>query len=131
LLNHFTALLLLSGAGYLAVFEPGQLHALATLVLQMHSYGYLISGVFFGLSCIVLGHLFIRADYQPGILGVLLFFAAFGYLVDSFTNFLLPDFAAISEWLVVASAVVTELSLCVWLLVKGVKEPRNTASYIH
>jgi hypothetical protein len=125
LLNHFTALLLLSGADYLAVFETAQLHAMVTLFLNMHAHGYLISGVFFGLSCFVLGYLFLKSDYLPRILGVLLIFATFGYLADSFTNFLLPNYAAITEWLVVASAVIAELTLCVWLLVKGVREPKN------
>lgn len=123
LLNHFTALLLLSGTDYLQVFAPDQLHALTTLFLDMHAYGYLISGVPFALSLFILGYLFNRSDYFPRILGVLLIFATFGYLIDSFTNFLLPRYAGITEWLVVASAVVAELTLCVWLLVKGVREP--------
>jgi len=125
LLNHFTALLLLSGADYLTVFETDQLHALVMLFLQMHAHGYLISGVFFGLSCFVLGYLFFKSEYIPRILGVLLIFATFGYLIDSFTNFLFPRYAGITEWLVVASAVIAELSLCLWFLVKGVREPEK------
>jgi hypothetical protein len=126
LLNHFTPLLLLSGADYLSVFGTDQLHALVMLFLKMHAHGYLISGVFFGLSCLVLGYLFFKSGYLPRILGVLLVFAAFGYLTDSFTNVLLPDYAAITEWLVVASAVIAELTLCIWLLLKGVRVPVKT-----
>ena len=125
LLNHFTAVLLLNGASYLAVFETEQLHSLVMLFLNMHAHGYLISGVFFGLSCFVLGYLFLKSDYLPRILGVLLIFATFGYLTDSFTNFLLPNYAVITEWLVVASAVIAELTLCVWLLLKGVRETKK------
>ena len=123
LLNHFTPLLLLSGENYLTVFGTNQLHALVMLFLKMHAHGYLISGVFFAFSCLVLGYLFFKSGYLPDILGALLVFAAFGYLTDSFTNFLLPDYAAITEWLVVASAVIAELTLCVWLLLKGVRVP--------
>jgi hypothetical protein len=120
LLNHFTPLLLLSGADYLTVFETDQLHALVMLFLNAHIYGYLISGVFFGLHCFVLGYLLFKSDYFPRIFGVLLIFASFGYLIDCFTNFLLPDYAAITEWLVVATAVIAELSFAFWLLLKGV-----------
>ena len=70
----------------------------------------------------MLGYLFIKSDYFPRILGVLLLFATFGCLIDSFTNFLVPNYAAITEWLVVASAVIAELTLCLWLLLKGVRE---------
>jgi hypothetical protein len=123
LLNHFTALLLLNGAGYLKAFETDQLQALVLLFLNMHAHGYLISGVFFACSLLVLGYLFFKAEYFPRVFGYLLLFATFGYLVDSFTNFLAPNYAAVTEWLVVASAVIAELSLCVWLLVKGIKNP--------
>lgn len=122
LLNHFNALLLLSGAEYLQVFEPAQLHALVLLSLTEHAYGYLISGVFFGLHCFVLGYLLYKSDYFPRVLGVLLVLASFGYLVDCFTNFLWPNYAPTTEWLVVATAVVAELAFAFWLLVKGVKE---------
>lgn len=122
LLNHFNALLLLSGAEYLQVFEPAQLHALVLLSLTEHAYGYLISGVFFGLHCFVLGYLLYKSDYFPRVLGVLLVLASFGYLVDCFTNFLWPNYAPTTEWLVVATAVVVELAFAFWLLVKGVKE---------
>lgn len=122
LLNHFNALLLLSGAEYLQVFEPAQLHALVLLSLTEHAYGYLISGVFFGLHCFVLGYLLYKSAYFPRVLGVLLVLASFGYLVDCFTNFLWPNYAPMTEWLVVATAVVAELAFAFWLLVKGVKE---------
>jgi hypothetical protein len=57
LLNYFAVLLLLSGADYLAVFEPGQLHALVLLFLNAHESVALIWGLFFGLHLLVLGYL--------------------------------------------------------------------------
>jgi hypothetical protein len=39
LLPYFIALLLLSGAGYLTVFEPDQLDALVLVFLDAHQYG--------------------------------------------------------------------------------------------
>jgi hypothetical protein len=120
MLNQFAALLLLSGAGYLTAFETEQAHALVLLFLNAHNYGYLIGLVFFGLSLLVLGYLIFRSGYFPRILGVLLILASLCYLIDGFTNFLLPSYAAITDWIVVATAVPAELSLTLWLLLKGV-----------
>jgi hypothetical protein len=39
LLNYYGALLLLTGAGYAAVFETDQLYALVMLLLDLHSHG--------------------------------------------------------------------------------------------
>ena len=120
LLNHYFALLLLSGADYLTVFETDQLHALVLLFLNAHNYGYLIGGVFFGLSLFVLSYLVFKSGYFPRFLGVLLVFASLGYLIDSFGNFLLPNYAAIFSMVVLVPAVIAEFSLCLWLLLKGV-----------
>lgn len=122
LLNQFAAILLLSGSGYLSAFNADQLNALVSLHMQMHGYGYLISGVFFGMSCAVLSYLFYRSAYFPKFLGIMLGFASAGYLIDCFTNFLAPAYADMTEILLLPTAVVTELTLCVWLLVKGVKK---------
>ena len=52
LLPYFTALLLLSGAGYLRVFEPDQLEALALLFLNAHQYGVYIWEAFLAFICL-------------------------------------------------------------------------------
>jgi hypothetical protein len=119
LLNKFTVLLLLSGADYLAVFEPDQLHALVMSFLNAHEYGALIWGTFFGLHLLVLGYLLFKSGFFPRILGVLFVFASLGYLVDSFGHFLLPQYTEIYSWVVWAT-VPAELSFALWLLIKGV-----------
>lgn len=124
LLNLFFVLQLLSGADYLAVFGADQLHALVLLFLNGHSLGYSIGLVLFGLSLLVLGYLVFKSGYFPRILGVLLIIAASGYLIDSFASFLLPTYdtyEAILALVVFLPAFIGELSMCLWLLVKGVK----------
>jgi len=128
LLNLFFVLKLLSGAGYLTVFETDQLHALVLLFLSGHGTGYLIGLVFFGFHCFVLGYLVFKSGYFPRILGVLLMFASFGYLIDSFANFLLPNYEnyrTIFSLVVFVPAFVGELSFCLWLLLKGINEQRT------
>ena len=120
LLNYFFVLLLVSGAGYLTVFEPDQLHALVLLFLNAYEYVALIWGTFFGLHTLLLGYLVYKSGYFPRILGVLLVLASFGYLIDSFGNVLLPQYDELYASTVVLLAIVGELSLTFWLLIKGV-----------
>lgn len=127
LLNHFMALLLLSGADYLSVFETNQLYALVLLFLKAHRYGYLIGGAFFGLHCFLLGYLLYKSDLFPKLLGILMIIAALGYLIESFGNFLFPTYEAVFAWIVALPAVVGELSLCLWLMIKGVKEQQSVS----
>lgn len=125
LLNFYLPLLLLGDSNYLNSFSGEQLNSLALLFLNAHSYGYLISGVFFGISCIILGYLIFKADYFPEWLGVLVIAAGVSYLIDCVVNFLFPESAATSEILVMTVAVVSELSLCLFLLIKGVRTEKN------
>lgn len=120
LLNYFLALLLLDNNEYLSSFSADQLNSMSLLFLNAHSYGYLISGVFFGFSCLTLGYLIYKAAYFPKWLGILILGAGFSYLTDCFVNFLFPEYTSISEILVMTIAVVSELSLCLFLLIRGV-----------
>src|SRR5215211_9042052 len=92
LLPYFTALLLLSGAGYLTVFEPDQSDALALLFLNAHQYGDYIWQVFFGLHLFVLGYLIFKSGYFRRILGLLMVLGSLGYLLDSYGNILFPNY---------------------------------------
>ena len=126
LLNHFTPLLLLSGAGYLTVFEPDQLYALVLLFLNAHEYVVLIWGLFFGLHLFVLGYLVYKSGYIPRILGVLLVIASLCYLTQSFGNILLPQYEEIFASVGLLSMI--ELAFPLWLLIKGVKDQQTATT---
>ncbi|WP_455207894.1 DUF4386 domain-containing protein [Kaarinaea lacus] len=120
LLNYYAALMLLSGAVYTSAFESGQLHALAMLFLDMHSHGYDLGLLFFGLSNLILGYLIVKSDYFPGLLGYGLIAAAVVYLAGSLTRFLFPDYLSLIKPIYIVP-LIAELSFCIWLLVKGVR----------
>jgi hypothetical protein len=120
LLNHLAAVLLLSGAEYLTALQTDQLNALVMFFLEAHRNGYLIAGAFFGLHCLLLGYLLFKSGYFPKILGIFLVVASFGYLIESFGSFLAPHYQEIFAWIVAVPATIAELSLCLWLLIKGV-----------
>ena len=125
-----TQLNLLSGADFLSFFNTNQLQALALLFLDGHNYGFLIGLVFFGIHLFLISYLILKSGYIPKILGILLILSALGYLLDSFANFLLPNYAdyqTIFLLLVAVPGIVGELSLTLWLLIKGTKVQPVTA----
>jgi len=121
MLNQFAVLLLLSGTDYLTVFTVEQLQALALLFLDFHSYGYFIAGMFSGLFLLPLGYLIFKSGYIPKVLGVLLMLGCFGYLTELFIVFVFPSYEMIS-YLGFAVAIIAELSITFWLLLKGIKD---------
>jgi len=124
MLNMLTALQLLTGAEYAAAFEKGQLQALALVFLNAQSSGYAIGMVFFGLHLATLGYLVYRSGFLPRILGIMMVVSALGYLADSFTGFLVPQYAGTLAVVVVVTAIIGELPLALWLLIKGVNVER-------
>jgi hypothetical protein len=119
----FAALFLSGNADYLSAFEPHQLHALVKISLKLHDYGFGIDLVFFGFACLVYGYLLFRSGYFPRSLGVLMAIAGLSYLANSFTLILAPAYAG-TIFLILVLALIGELSLCLWLMVKGVNEHR-------
>jgi hypothetical protein len=115
-LNQFVVLLLLHSADYLTVFTADQLRALVPLFLNLHQLGISIAGIFWGLWLFPMGYLVFKSGYIPRILGIFLMIGCVGYLIDSFTIFLLPNYevniAIFTFW--------GEVLFPLWLLIKGV-----------
>ncbi len=118
------ALFPLGDAAYLRAFTPPQLHALATLAVRSHAYGFGVSLIFFGCFCLVAGTLIFRSGYLPRTIGVLMQIAGASYLVNSFALLLAPAFAARLFPAILLPAFVGEASLCLWLLIRGVNVER-------
>ena len=126
-LNHFSALIILTSAGYMSAHDVNQLNELALLSLKTHSYGYHIALVFFGFHCLLVGYLIFRARYLPAIIGALLIVAALGYLANSFTAIIAPQ---LTTMLFLIPALIAELSLALWLTIMGVNVKRWREQYV-
>jgi hypothetical protein len=119
-LNAIAALVLVRGVDFLSIFEKPQRDALAMLFLNLHSYGFDIAGIFWGLWLFPLGLLVYRSGFVPRILGILLVLNGFTYPVNSFTSLLLPQYEHIvSRWMTPLGF--GELVFMFWLLIKGAK----------
>jgi hypothetical protein len=126
-LSRLAALLLLNGADYLKVFEPNQLHALVTLFLNLNEQGQLIAIIFWGLWLFPLGYLIYRSGYFPRILGILVMMGCFGYVLDSLTHFVLPNYANYEAILlpVVTLLTIGEILFMIWVVLRGAKIPET------
>src|SRR3989475_4493651 len=114
------ALFPLGNAGYLKAFTPEQLYAMATLSLKSHGYGFGVSLLFFACFCLIVGYLIFRSGYLPKTIGVLMQIAGVCYLTNSFALILSAAVANRLFPAILVPALIGEVSLCLWLLVKGV-----------
>ncbi len=118
------ALFPLGSAGYLKAFTPEQLYAMASLSLKSHGYGFGVSLLFFGCFCVIVGYLIFRSGYLPKTIGVLIQIAGVCYLTNSFALILSPAVANRLFPAILVPAFIGEVSLCLWLLVRGVNVQR-------
>ncbi len=118
LLNHFTPLILLTGSNYLGVFKLEQLQAQAYMSLQLQDVGLDIALAFFGFDCMVTAYLIYKSTFLPRILGILLAIEGVGYLINSFTLFIVPAMQAKIFPYFVATGL-AEVALALWLLIVG------------
>ncbi len=120
-LNEIAALIMVSDAAYLSVFDRTQLDALALLFLRLHDHGITVASVFWGLWLFPFGILVIRSGFIPRIFGVLLYVAGFGYLVSACTSVLLPEYA--SEVGQVAMILeIAEVPIIFWFVIRGFRK---------
>lgn len=120
LLNQITPLLLLSNDTYLNSFQENQLATLSLLSLTIQSQGYGIGLVFFGFYCILIGYVLFKSNALPKIIGVAYAIAGLCYLINSFTMLLSKGFANPLFLYLAIPIFIGELSLCLWLLIKGI-----------
>jgi len=119
-INQLGALIALSGADFLSVFDEPELDALAYLFIRLHSHGIQIIQVFWGLWLFPFGLLVYRSRFIPKVLGVLLIVAGVGYLLGTITFLVLPQYqSAFSTPITILE--MGELPIILWLLIVGAK----------
>lgn len=124
LVNHYEPLLLLGGAKYLGAFQQSQLQALAYVAIRAHGVGYSISVIFFAMNCLVMAYLIVRSTFLPRLLGAMLGIAAVSYLINCYGNILAPQMLGPLSDLLLLPGFVAELSLALWLTLRGVNAAR-------
>ena len=128
LLNQLAPLLLLHNTSYLKVFTIEQLQTQSLFFLHLQSQGYNISLFLFAFYFPIIGYLVYKSNFLPRLLGVLYALAGAGYLVNSLAWFLYPNLAAFLFPYILLPAFIGEVSMSLWLIVKGIKIPNNISN---
>ena len=83
----------------------------------------MIAQIFLGAWLFPLGYLVFKSGFLPRVLGILLIIDGFAILIWFFQFFLFPGYEVIS-YLGLAESFIAEAALCLWLLIKGVKDQK-------
>jgi len=121
LLQLYVPLAMVEEGGALAALGQGQRQALSYLAISLYSTGFGFALLFFAGFCVLVGVLILRSLLVPGVLGAMMIVAGICYVVNTLALILSP---ALSDRLVpgiLLPILLAELSLALWLVVKGVK----------
>ena len=122
-LNHFEALLILSQADYLKVFNPEQLKAMAMTSLRLaNGSGQGLIEIFWAPFYFSFGLLVIKSKSLPKIIGIFLMIMGVGFAVNILQKFLFPPFHPVMfTQLAMLGGALGGLPTMFWLLIKGAK----------
>jgi Domain of unknown function (DUF4386) len=127
-LCNFGALFFSNGGGALSAFSQQQLAALAALALRLHEYGFGAGLLFFGFVLILNGYLMARSTYFPRWLGFLAVVGGACYVLNSYGLFIAPKMQDAVFPAILVPSLIAELSLSLWLIIKGVNRERWNAA---
>jgi hypothetical protein len=131
LMELVAALFPFGGATYLEAFTPEQLAALARMSARAHGHGFGISLLFSGCFFLVAGYLIRKSGYLPRLIGALYQGAGVGYIANTFTLIVAPAWSGRIVMVVAPVILVGEISLAIWLLVKGIDMERWNRRQAH
>lgn len=121
LLNVYVPLAIINESDALAGLGEAQRHALVYLATNVFSTGFAFSLLFFAGFCVLTGVLIRRSRLLPHVIGALMIAAGVCYFVNSLVFVLAPDASTrLVPWILLP-AFVGELSLALWLAVKGAR----------
>jgi hypothetical protein len=122
--NQLYALLLLKEE-FLKIVDSKQIQTLTMTLLKMYEYGIYTIGIFWGLWLIPFGQLVYKSGFIPKILGLFLIVGGLSYVIDATTFILFPNFQYLTTNLVGITSSIAELSMVLWLLIKGVNPSKT------
>lgn len=121
MINHAAAYLVATSADYSTAVGTEASAAQVMLFLDLHSQGYLIAEIFFGLWLLPLGYLVYKSGYFPKALGILLIVGSVSYLIDVLVSLLFPGAPENLSVIIATPAGIAEVAFLMWLLIKGVQ----------
>lgn len=125
-LNQFAVLELLINPDYSEAFLPEQLQVLSMFFSNIHTKGYFVNQIFYGLYLFPLGYMIIKSGIVPKIIGVFLILGFLGDMIQVVLYFLFPNSvpSALLENITIF-ADLGEFSICLWFLIMGVRSQKK------
>ncbi|MCD6260118.1 MAG: DUF4386 domain-containing protein [Helicobacteraceae bacterium] len=117
------------GVAIFALPEVFTLNTSEEILKQVDTFNtiWLLGLFFFGIHIVLLGKIIVK----PKIIAFFLIIAGIMYMVDTVAHFILPnykEYASIFLLLVAITSIFGEMSLAIWLLIKGGKNSNASAS---
>jgi hypothetical protein len=116
----YVPLLVSENAASLASFSGFQGQGLSYLALRLHPIGFGFALVFFAGFCMLTGALIIRSRLVPRVIGMMMIVAGGCYAANTMLMLLAPDQWRLVSPQILVPCLLAELSLAIWLLVRGV-----------
>lgn len=123
LLYLYVPLGMIEHSGALTALGEGQRQAWSYLAIGLFDTGFGFALLFFAGFCVLIGTLILRSRLIPRVIGAMMILAGLCYVVNTLALLLSP---ALSDRLVPGILLpvgLAELSLALWLTVKGVQAP--------
>jgi hypothetical protein len=122
---NITSLMIFKGE-ILKTFDLIQRQDLAMLFLKINDYGTLTLEMFWGLWLFPFGLLVWKSGFIPRLIGVFLILNSIAYIILSFVSLLFPIYQTLVSQLTMPFLILGEISITLWLLIKGVKNNIST-----
>jgi hypothetical protein len=127
LLQLYLPLAMVEDGGALATLGEGQRQALSYLAIRLFSTGFGFALLLFANFCVLIGALILRSRLVPRAIGALMIAAGACYLVNTLALILSPALSDLLFPWILLPPFLGELSLALWLAVKGVEVEAPTA----
>jgi Domain of unknown function (DUF4386) len=121
------ALMVVRGADFMSAFDKPQRDALVILLLRLHGQLITASLILAGAWLFPLAILVYKSRFLPRFLAVWLFIAGCAWVILCFTGFLAPQYQE-KEFVTFQPALLGEVALMLWLVIKGAKPPTQVAA---
>jgi hypothetical protein len=121
LLHLYVPLAMTEEGGALAALGEGQRQALSYLAIRLFPTGFGLALLFFAGFCVLAGALILRSQLIPRVIGAMMVVAGVCYAVNTLALILSPALSDLIYPGILLPCLLAELSLALWLVVKGVK----------
>ena len=91
------------------------------LALRLHNESLVVTWLFFGPYCLLIGYLIFKSTYLPRTIGALLMLAGICDVIDGIAIIAAPPVANAISSFILLPALVGESSLALWLLIMGAR----------